>query len=500
MILIIVITALVTIIYYLIHNNYQYWKKRGIRGPKPRFFVGNLGKSFIFKASPGHIYTEAYNQFKNEDVVGMYRAMSPVILIRDPQLIKEVTLKSFNNFHDNDLYIDKNVDTIVGRNPFFLRGDEWKIVRQQLTPGFTSGKMKWLYPLLEEVAGNLIKFIDNHPETTNGKGYSAKELCARFTLNNVASCAFGIEGKCLEEETNEFQELAKEFFAPGSWNFIAFFILNLFPPLVKYMKIRFASESVERRLTDLVTQTVKYREENNIVRNDFLQILIELKKTCKDYEFTNVDVTAHAAGFLGDGYESSGTVMSFVLHEIAANPKVQAKLRQEVSKAFEQNGNKLPYDALQEIHLLDAVIQETLRCHPSVLHAQKLCTKNFTFVPKNSKKPVTIEEGTSVILPVYGLHHDPDYFEDPDSFKPERFLPANRENIVKYTYLPFGEGHRSCLGQRFGVLQLKVGIAYIINHYELTVNEKTQMPIRYVPTNAVTEPLGGLWLNLKKIK
>lgn len=86
---------------------------------------------------------------------------------------------------------------------------------------------------------------------------------------------------------------------------------------------------------------------------------------------------------------------------------------------------------------------ETLRIHPPMFSLQKICTEDFTYTMKNNKT-VTIEKGTPVILPVYGLHHDSKYFEDPELFKPERFL--NKEKLTKYTFIPFGEGPRICLG------------------------------------------------------
>lgn len=61
-------------------------------------------------------------------------------MIRDSDLIKNITIKSFQHFHDNEILLDKNVDPISGRNPFFLSGEEWKKTRVHLTPGFTSGK------------------------------------------------------------------------------------------------------------------------------------------------------------------------------------------------------------------------------------------------------------------------------------------------------------------------------------------------------------------------
>lgn len=79
-----------------------------------------------------------------------------------------------------------------------------------------------------------------------------------------------------------------------------------------------------------------------------------------------------------------------------------------------------------------------------------MCTTNYTYIPKDNaviKKPFVIEAQTSVILPVYGLHHDSKYYEEPEKFKPERFFKDNKENITKYTFLPFGEGPRTCLGK-----------------------------------------------------
>jgi hypothetical protein len=87
-----------------------------------------------------------FSAFPDADVVGMYRATTPILLLRDPEMVKEVTVKSFSSFHDNDICIDKDVDAIFGRNPFVLKGEEWKMVRGQLTPAFTSGKVSITTP------------------------------------------------------------------------------------------------------------------------------------------------------------------------------------------------------------------------------------------------------------------------------------------------------------------------------------------------------------------
>ncbi|RZC42383.1 p450 domain containing protein, partial [Asbolus verrucosus] len=499
--ILILLTVAIGALFYILSLNYQYWRKRGVPGPKPTFLLGNLGQSFFLKKSPAEVFEQIYKEYPNHPIVGIYRASTPTLIIRDPEVIRDVTVKSFGHFHDNDLLIKKEIDPLFGRSPFVLRGEEWKTVRTQLTPGFTSGKMKWIYPLLENVCVQFVKFIENQPTALNGEGYEGKELCMRFTLNNVGTCAFGLEAKCFEEENPEFRQIANRFLSPEAFQAIKVFMVSIIPIMAKFISIKFTPADVEEKLTNIVSQTLKYREENNIVRNDFLHILHQLKKTCKVYEFTDVDVTAHAAGFFGDGYETSSVVMSFILYELATSPKAQSILREEINKAFEENDGKIPYEVLQGLPYLDAVLNETLRLRPPLGSLNKICTKPYTYVPKDDdviRHPVNIEQGTPIVLPLYGLHRDPKYFEDPNRFKPERFVGANKEKITKYSFLPFGEGPRACLGQRFGILQIKIGLAYVIKNFKISVNKKTIEPIKYEPLYFLTLPQGGLWLDFQR--
>ena len=153
------------------------------------------------------------------------------------------------------------------------------------------------------------------------------------------------------------------------------------------VSFRLVPKKVEEKLTDIVTQALRHRERNNIVRNDFLHIISQLKTTCKDYEFTDLDVTAHAAGFFGDGYETSSQVMSFVLYHLAANEDVQMKLRNEINEAFDEK-ERLPYEVLQTLTYLDGVFNGTTLV-PTNLTYQCHC-RNFKANPASLLPPENV--------------------------------------------------------------------------------------------------------------
>ncbi|CAG9858620.1 unnamed protein product [Phyllotreta striolata] len=493
--LLILFILVVSLLYYLIQRNYNYWSDRGVPGPKPSFLVGNFGKSFIGKISSGDIITNTYREYENYPFVGIYKAITPVLIIRDPEMVKNVMVKDFKNFHDNDIEVQKDLDPIFGRNPFVMRGAEWKQKRVQLTGCFTSGKIKGMFPYMEHNLKGMMKYMENAANTSTP--LEALDLCMRYTLDNVAICAFGVDGKAFEEHS-AFKELAEKFFTADSLpKKLKFWLMFNFPVISGLIKLKFIPKDVENHLIEMVSNTLKYRKENNVTRNDFLDVCSRM--STEGEAFTDIDIVAHAASFFADGYDTSARVMSFLLFELASNPEVQQTLREELNESYIKNGNKFTYEALHDLPYLDACINEGLRKNFIAANLSKLCTEDYTYTstsPNFKQMTVKLKAGDRVAIPVMGLHHDPKYFDDPEKFKPERFL--KKENIQSFTHLPFGEGPRICIGQRFGVTQVKVGLAYVIRNFQCTVNSKTQLPLKFDPYFPMILAVGGLWLDFKK--
>ncbi|GJQ70344.1 hypothetical protein Trydic_g22778 [Trypoxylus dichotomus] len=480
------------------NNTYDYWKKRNVPFRPPVTFFGNLWDSIIMKKSLGEVYNEIYNTDKNARYIGYYKIRKPGLLIRDADIIKDILIKDFHNFERNDVFVDKKSDPIAAGNPFFQYSQEWKTSRSQLSYCFTTGKMKHLFSFMYTIAQNMVKYIDKEIKL-DGNPFDTKELASKFTSDNVAICAFGIEGQAFEDPNAEFRKIGRKIMNPSTTLALKMLLMFLFPSCSKIFNVKFIPEEAANYFKTVIRTTLQYRKENNIVRNDFLDAVTQIKAKPGEPHLTTNDIVSHAVSFFGDGFETSSITLSFFLYDMAANIDIQQKLRDEIHEIIKNHDNTLTYETIQDMGYLDRALSESLRLHPPALFLSKMCTHNYVLPPCDmSGKKVQIEENTPVIIPVYSLHHDPKYFPNPEKFDPDRFLDSNKVNIAKGSYLPFGEGPRICIGMKFALLQVKVAAVLVIQNFDVRVNKKTKEPLEINPQHFMLLAKGGLWLDFHK--
>lgn len=108
-----------------------------------------------------------------------------------------------------------------------------------------------------------------------------------------------------------------------------------------------------------------------------------------------------------------------------------------------------------------------------------------------------IQKGILVLIPLFAIHYDPEYYPEPEKFDPDRFLEENIQKRPPYTYLPFGEGPRICIGMRFALLQMKIGLVMVLQNYKLSLDKRTKEPIRINPKSPLVVPKDKIWIKLE---
>lgn len=109
-----------------------------------------------------------------------------------------------------------------------------------------------------------------------------------------------------------------------------------------------------------------------------------------------------------------------------------------------------------------------------------------------------IPRGFPVYIPTYALHRDEKFFPDPMKYNPERFSEENKDSIPQYAYMPFGLGQRDCIGKRFGIMQVKLGLIHFLNAHYVEVCAETQMEVQMHRMAILTTPKDGLVLRIRK--
>uniref|UniRef100_A0A182TNR3 Cytochrome P450 n=1 Tax=Anopheles melas TaxID=34690 RepID=A0A182TNR3_9DIPT len=195
------------------------------------------------------------------------------------------------------------------------------------------------------------------------------------------------------------------------------------------------------------------------------------------------------------GFETSSTTQSFCLYELAKNPDIQERLREEINRAIKENGGEVTYDVVMNIKYLDNVIDETLRKYPPV--------ESLTRVPSvDYRIPGTkhvIPKRTLVQIPAYAIQRDPDHYPDPERFNPDRFLPEEVKKRHPFTFIPFGEGPRICIGLRFGLMQTKVGLITLLRKFRFSPSARTPERVEYDPKMITIAPKAGNYLKVEKL-
>ncbi|XP_029664929.1 cytochrome P450 4C1-like isoform X2 [Formica exsecta] len=178
-------------------------------------------------------------------------------------------------------------------------------------------------------------------------------------------------------------------------------------------------------------------------------------------DLTDLDIREEIDTFMFEGHDTTAMSITFVLLLLAEHKDVQERVRVEVDNVMQENGGKLTMRSLQNLPYLDRCLKEALRLYPSVF-----------FILRNVGEDVklhsyVIPAGTILHLNIYGVHRDPNFWSNPEVFDPDRFLPERMQNRHPYSYLPFSAGPRNCIGQRFGLLELKAMIAPLVHNFYL---------------------------------
>ncbi|XP_047000624.1 cytochrome P450 6k1-like [Schistocerca americana] len=265
------LSTIIAILYVTFKINYTYWKRKGLSYLEPSFPLGNGWNTALMRKCPGEDTKDVYFETEGKDVVGIDSLNNPLLVVRDPELIKTIIVKDFNYFPDRGIYVDEETDHLTAYL-FFLGGTKWRSLRQKLTPTVTSGKMRAMFGIVRDCARILTDV------TPAGSVVEVRELIVRYSTDAIAfCCAFGIDVDSQHNPEAEFRQWGGRIFKPSIRSFLTQALGFSNPKLRNLLPIAFTPKDITEYFTRVVDDTIKHREKTGVIRKDFMQLMIQLK-------------------------------------------------------------------------------------------------------------------------------------------------------------------------------------------------------------------------------
>ncbi|XP_014292721.1 cytochrome P450 3A25 isoform X2 [Halyomorpha halys] len=463
---------------------FGFWDRRNVFNVKFEFTRQTFTKVFIRNEHIHDFFVDLYRKYKSEGLVGFYALFSPMLLVTDPELVKSFIVKDFNKFHDTVIDIKKEVDPLFAMNPFIAKGmEKWKERRSIHTWNMTTVRFKEILPFMSRAGEIMVKYLTEKKM----EPVMAKDLSFQFTVDVAASCGFGIEPTAFTDPENNFIKYANadKIFRPTP---VTMFTHLFAPKIAHLLKLKVLSKDAEDFFEAFIEKMKEFRSSSNVTKNDFFHYIMKMNQKLKEENkpvYTNKEMASHCFAFYVDTTESTANQLSFLLLDLATHQSVQEKLRKEIS-SISECATGFDLEKIYSSNYLNMVINESMRIHTQASLTTRMCTQDA--VIGNTQIP----KGTRVFIPVGQFHMDPEYFPNPEKFDPERFSDENKGSIPKYSFIPFGEGPRICVGYKLALLQMKMAVIFLLLNFTLhrsSEDEKEDIALENAPIITPTSKL-----------
>lgn len=382
------------------------------------------------------------------------------LLTRDPENIKHILSTQIHNFSMGRRH--RYLEPLLGDGIFVTDGPAWSHSRAMLRPQFTRQEIGHL-SVLEPHVQQLAQHIKGH----SGQAFELQELFFRLTVDTSTEILFGESARSLHHAdghqfatalTHVSDYLAKH---SATYGMIG---SHGDPEFVQSLTVvrGFADKYIARTLAMLEREL----REKLLQRFVFLYQLCLTTRDCKVLrdELLNILVA---------GRDTTAALLSFTVHELAVNPRIWCRLRQQVGDAFGPGASdcsRFLFESLKQCKYLQLVLKELLRVHPPVL-VNTRTVRQTTTLPRgggrDGQSPVLVRRGQSIILSVCAMHRDPAHYgSDAHVFEPMRWQDG-RVLKIGWAYLPFSGGPRACLGQQFAVTEAAYVLARLAQMFPL---------------------------------
>jgi cytochrome P450 len=377
------------------------------------------------------------------DVVRIDLGWMPVYVVNDPDLIRQLLVVDSRKYDKGSLF--EKAAKFIGNGLATSSGDFHRRQRRQVQPGFHHSRFEAYADIMSQVA--LAKAESWQP----GQQLELSEHLHDVTLVTVARTLFStrLGDPVIAEIRRSLPFLLEEI---TRRSFSAFPFLEKLPTP---RNRRF--DAAVARMREVTFQAIDTYRSDGADHGDLMSILVATDPQT-GHAMPPEQIHDEVITLMMAGTETSASTLSWAFHEVAADPRIEQKLHEEVDAVLA--GRPVGYADVPKLEYTRRLLSETMRMH------------GFPLIPRRALTEVTVggrdyPAGTQFFISPHALHQNPRYYPEPQRFDPDRWLPERAAKVPRDAFIPFGAGVRKCLGDAYAWTDMTIIAATIAARWQL---------------------------------
>ncbi|RYJ08670.1 cytochrome P450 [Halogeometricum borinquense] len=383
---------------------------------------------------------EFYEGLRNEyGRIASYRVFgTDACMVADPEAIRQILLEDHDAYEKGDV-LTRSLGDAMGDGLFLSAGEQWHRQRTRMQPAFYRERLDTYVPAMRDTASQSLD--DWHDEAV----IEVNDAMTAMTIDVLGRTLFGVDVADEPVVTDASDAILARFDTNRFWSFLPDSV-----PTPTNRRYRREIERLREFVDGLADQRRRRpREERG---DDLLSILVGFVESG---DLTMSEFRDNLITFLFAGHETTALGLTYTVLCLARNPDEQERIRAEVDSVCD--GSVTAAD-LPELEQTGRAIDEALRLYPPVYLFFRETARDVKLAGYR------IPNGTTLVLSPWVVHRDSAWWDDPQTYRPDRF--AGESDRPEYAYFPFGGGPRHCIGMRFARMEMKTVIASILRRYE----------------------------------
>ena len=372
--------------------------------------------------------------------------LKEAIVTIDPAVIQHVLKTNAENYHKSEIQI-KRMGHFLGKGLLTTHGEPWRTQRRLIQKGFDRKQLEALSAIMQDSVAESLRGFDQQV------GAGPVDIYPHLMKITFAMVARSLFGARLKDEDIDLVShticTVQEFIVRQTLQPYLNPWFELSGELRKHEEMRTRADAV-------LLEYIRKRR-NEAPGHDLLQTLMDARYS--DGEGMSDElILSESMQLLVAGHETSSNALSWILYLLSSRTDCLEKVRQELDSVLGEA--PLSHGDVFKMEFTTQVIQEALRLYPPFWMIDREA------VADDRVGEIAIPRGSMVIVYVYGAHHAPRYWQNPENFDTERFTKANDKLRTPFTYLPFGGGPRGCIGGNYAMLQILMILSDLLRKYD----------------------------------